>query len=49
VTTSRRKRWAGHVARVGDRIDAYRVLVERSEEKIAFGIPSYRWEDIINL
>jgi hypothetical protein len=30
---SRRMRWAGHVARMVDRRDAYRVLVGRPEKK----------------
>jgi len=33
VTKSRRMRWAGHVAHMGDRIGAYRVLVGRPEGK----------------
>jgi hypothetical protein len=32
VIKSRRMRWAGHVARMGDRRDANRVLVGRPEE-----------------
>jgi hypothetical protein len=31
VIKSRRKRWAGHVACIGDVRGAYRVLLERSE------------------
>ena len=33
VTKSRRIRWAGHVARMGERRGAYRVLVGKSEGK----------------
>ena len=33
VIKSRRMRWAGHVARMGERRGAYRVLVVRSEGK----------------
>jgi hypothetical protein len=33
VIKARRMRWAGHVARVGERRDAYRVLVGKPEEK----------------
>ena len=40
-------RWAGHVARMGDRRGAYRVLVGRPEAKRAFGRPRRRWEDNI--
>jgi hypothetical protein len=39
-------RWAGHVACIGDRRGAYRVLVGRAEEKTPLGRPSRRWEDI---
>jgi hypothetical protein len=30
---SRRMRWTGHVARMGDRIGVYRILVGEPEEK----------------
>jgi hypothetical protein len=43
------KRWAGHVARVGDRGFAHRVLAGRPEGKRPFGIPSYRWKDNIRI
>ena len=33
VIKSRRMRWAGHVARMGERRDVYRVLVRKPEEK----------------
>jgi hypothetical protein len=33
VIKSRRVRWAGHVARMGEMRDAYRILVERPVEK----------------
>jgi hypothetical protein len=35
----RRLRWAGHVVRIGDRTDAYRVLVRRPDRKRPFGRP----------
>ena len=44
VTKSRRMRWAGHVACVGERRDAYRVLVRKSEGKRSLGRPMHRWE-----
>jgi hypothetical protein len=31
---SRKMRWAGHVAHMGKRTDAYRVFVEKAEGKI---------------
>jgi len=33
VTKSRRMRWAGHVARMGEKRGVYRVLVEKPEGK----------------
>jgi hypothetical protein len=40
-----RMRWAGHVARIGERRGAYMVLVEKPERKRPLGRPKYRWED----
>jgi hypothetical protein len=40
-------RWAGHVARVGDIIGKYRVLIGRPQERRPLGTP--RWEDIIKV
>ena len=42
-------RWAGHVARMGDKRGAYRVLMEKPEEKGPLGRPRYRWEDDIKM
>ncbi|KAJ4429073.1 hypothetical protein ANN_26074 [Periplaneta americana] len=44
-----RLRWAGHVARMGESRNAYRVLVGRSEGKRPLGRPSRRWEDNIKM
>ncbi|KAJ4426744.1 hypothetical protein ANN_26543 [Periplaneta americana] len=46
---SRRLRWAGHVARMGESRNAYRVLVGRPEGKIPLGRPRRRWEDDIKM
>jgi hypothetical protein len=46
---SRRMRWAGHVARIGEGRDVYRVLVGRSEGKRPLERPSHRWEHNIKL
>ncbi|KAJ4440062.1 hypothetical protein ANN_08193 [Periplaneta americana] len=43
---SRRLRWAGHVARMGESRNAYRVLVGRPEGKRPLERPRRRWEDI---
>jgi hypothetical protein len=47
VIKSRRMRWAGHVARMGDRRGIYGGLVVKSESKRPFGRPTRRWENNI--
>jgi hypothetical protein len=47
VIKSRRMRWEGHVARIGEGRDVYRVLVRRSEGKKPLGRSRCRWEDNI--
>jgi len=49
VIKSRRMRWAGHVARMEDRISAYRVLVGRPEGEISFGGPMFKLGDNIRM
>jgi len=44
-----RMRWAGHVARMGKRSGAYRVLVEKPEGKRLLGISRHRREDNIKM
>ena len=46
---SRRMKWAGHVARMGERRDIYRVLVGKSEEKIPLGKSKCRRVDNIKM
>jgi hypothetical protein len=46
---SRRMRWAGHVARMGEKRNAYRILVGKPEEKIPLGRPRRRWVDNIKM
>jgi hypothetical protein len=43
---SRRMRWAGHVARMGEKRNAYRLLVRKPEGKRPLGRPRRRWVDI---
>jgi len=45
VIKSRRMRWAGNLARMGEVRDVYRVLVGRPERKRPPGRPRHRWED----
>ena len=49
VIGSRRMRWAGHVARMGERRDLYRVLVSIPEGKRPLGSPRHRWKDNIKM
>jgi hypothetical protein len=42
-------RWAGHVALMEERRNVYRVLVQKSEEKIQFGRTRNRWENNIKM
>jgi hypothetical protein len=49
VIKSRRIRWAGHVARMGEKRDAYRILVGRPEGRRPLGRPTRRWEDNIKI
>jgi hypothetical protein len=42
---SRRMRWAGHVARMGEERNVYRVLMGKPEGKRPLGRPRHRWED----
>jgi hypothetical protein len=46
---SRRMRWAGHVARIGEKRNAYRILVGKPERKRPLGRPRYRWVDKIEM
>jgi hypothetical protein len=41
--------WAGHVARMGQNMNAYRILVGKPEGKRPLGRPRRRWEDIIRM
>jgi hypothetical protein len=45
VMKSRRMRWAGFVACMGESRDVYRVLVGKPEGKRRLGRPRRRWED----
>jgi hypothetical protein len=46
---STRMRWAGHVARMGETRNAYRILVGKSEEKRPLGRQRRRWVDNIKI
>jgi hypothetical protein len=42
-------RWAGHVARIGEKRNAYRILVGRSEGKRPLGRQRRRWVNNIKM
>jgi hypothetical protein len=46
---SRRMKWAGHVARMGERRNAYRTLVGKPEGRRPLGRPRRRWVNNIKI
>jgi hypothetical protein len=42
-------RWAGHLARMGEKRNAYRILVGKPEGKRPLGRPRRRWVDNIKM
>jgi hypothetical protein len=44
ILKSRRMRWEGHVARMGEKRNAYRILVGKPEGKRPLGRPRHKWE-----
>jgi hypothetical protein len=44
-----RMRWAGHVASMGEKRGAYRILVGRPEGRRPLGRPRRRWADNIKM
>jgi hypothetical protein len=49
IIKSRRMRWAGHVARIGWKRNAYRLLVGEPEGKRPLRRPRQRWVDNIKI
>jgi hypothetical protein len=49
IIKPRRVRWAGYVARIGQKMNTYRLLVGKPEEKRPLGRPSCRWMDNIKM
>jgi hypothetical protein len=49
MTKSRKIRWTGHVARMGETRTPYRILVEKPEGRRPLGRPRRRWVDNIKL
>jgi hypothetical protein len=46
---SRRMRWTGHVARMGEKRNAYRLLVGKPEGERPLGRPRRRWVNNISM
>jgi hypothetical protein len=49
IIKSRRMEWAGHVARMGEKRNVYRLLVGKPEVKRPLGRPRCRWVDNIRM
>jgi hypothetical protein len=49
MINSRRMRWAGHVARMGEKRNEFRILVGKPEGKRPLGRPRRRWVDNMDL
>jgi hypothetical protein len=49
IIKSRRMRWAGHVARMGEKRNVYTLLVAKPEGKRPLGRPRRRWIDNIKM
>jgi hypothetical protein len=45
IMKSKRMRWAWHVAQMGEKRNAYRLLVGKPERKRPLGKPGRRWVD----
>jgi hypothetical protein len=46
---SRRMRWSGNVARMGEKSNAYRILLEKPEGKRPLRRPKHRWVNSIKM
>jgi hypothetical protein len=49
IIKASRMRWAGHVARMGEKRNAYRLLVGKPEGRRPLGRPRRRWLDNIRM
>jgi hypothetical protein len=43
IIKSKRMRWAGHVARMGEKRKAYGLLIGKAERKRSLGRPRHKW------
>jgi hypothetical protein len=46
---ARRMRWVGHVSRMGQKRNEYRLLVGKPEGRKPLGRPRHRWVDVIRM
>jgi hypothetical protein len=49
IVKARRMRWAGHIARTGEKRNTYRLLVGKPEGRTPLGRPRRRWLDEIRM
>jgi hypothetical protein len=49
IIKSKRIRWAGHVARMGEKRNVYKLLVGKPDGKRPLGRPRRRWKDNITV
>jgi hypothetical protein len=49
IIKARRMRWAGHVARIGEKRNVFRLLVGKPEGRRPLGRPRRRWLDNIKM
>jgi hypothetical protein len=49
IMKARRMRWAGHLARMGEKRNAYRLLMGKPEGKRPLGRPRRSWVDNIRM
>jgi hypothetical protein len=49
MTKSMKMRWAGYVSRMGEKVNACRILVGKPEVKRPFPRPRCRWLDNIKM
>jgi hypothetical protein len=47
MVKSRKMRWAGHVSRMGEKMNACRILMEKTDEKRPLRRPRSKWVDTI--
>jgi hypothetical protein len=41
--------WSGHIARIRENNNAYRIVIGKTEGKRSIGMPRRRWEDNIKM